>query len=71
MLGDFANDGIPYLYVYSSNIVGNNDKPSFEIYGWGDNTSKIVADTHSGTSTIAWETYDLYEDENDQNKTVI
>lgn len=68
MLSDFANDGIPYLYVYSSNIVGNNNNPSFEIYGWGDNTSKLVVDTHSGTSTIAWETYNLYEDENDQNK---
>ena len=65
ILGDFSCDGIPYLYVYSSNIIKNNDNQSFEIYGWKGNTTKLVADTHSGTSSIAWETYDLYEDEND------
>lgn len=68
MLGDFADDGVPYLYVCSSTIERNNDIPSFEIYGWRDNTSRLVVDTHSGTSTIAWETYDLYEDKNDQSK---
>ncbi len=68
MLGDFSYDGIPYLYVYSSSFIKNHGHPSFEIYGWKDNTAKLVADTHSGTSTIAWEIYNLYEDENNQIK---
>lgn len=65
MLGDFSYDGVPYLYVYSSDIINNYDMQSFEIYGWKDNTAKLVVDTHSGLSSIAWETYDLCEDEND------
>ncbi|MCI8694644.1 MAG: hypothetical protein HFH91_18430 [Lachnospiraceae bacterium] len=68
ILGDFAGDGIPYLYVSCSMNDENTTNKSFEIYGWRDNITQLVADTHSGTSSIAWETYDLFEDENDQSK---
>ncbi len=70
MLGDFSCDGIPYLYVYSSNTIDivNDSSQSFEIYGWRDNITELVADTHTGPLSLAWETFDLCEDENDQCK---
>lgn len=37
MLADFAEDGNPYLYVYSSMT-----EDSFEVYGWDGNTVKLV-----------------------------
>ena len=43
MLGDFAGDGVPYLYLYSTN--NRVDNQSYEIYGWADNTVKLVHDT--------------------------
>lgn len=66
MLGDFASDGVPYLYVYSTTSCIDNQ--SCEIYGWSDNKAKLVLDTHRGRSSIAWETYKFNEDENDQCK---
>ena len=70
MLGDFSCDGIPYLYVYSSNTIDivNDSSQSFEIYGWRDNTTELVADTYTGPLSLAWQTFDLCEDENDQCK---
>ncbi|GFI08850.1 hypothetical protein IMSAGC007_01304 [Lachnospiraceae bacterium] len=37
MLADFAEDGNPYLYVYSSMT-----EDSFEVYGWDGNTVKLL-----------------------------
>lgn len=63
MLGDFSGDGVPYLYVYSS--VGDDYSQSYEIYGWEDNTAKLVFDTDKEKS--GRESFDLYEDENEQS----
>ena len=60
ILADLSGDGVPYLYLYSS----NNSKDSYEIYGWTDNTAKLAFDVEAN----AREGYYLYEDENDQGK---
>ena len=60
MLTDFAGDGVPYLYIYSS-----TNEDSYEIYGWTDNIVDLVveADTRPRGSV-----YYIYEDENDYGK---
>ena len=59
MLADFAGDGIPYLYLFSSRV-----ENSFEIYGWMDGEENLVASVE--LSPKVW--HYLYEDENDECK---
>ena len=42
MLGDFAGDGNPYLYVYSSLV-----SDSFDVYGWTGNSVNLVSNEES------------------------
>lgn len=63
MLGDFAGDGVPYLYLYSTN--NSVDNQSYEIYGWADNTVKLVHDTDEDKNSWQFPFY-LYEDGNNQ-----
>ena len=63
MLGDFAGDGVPYLYLYSTN--NRVDNQSYEIYGWADNTVKLVHDTDEDKNSWRFPFY-LYEDGNNQ-----
>ena len=63
LLGDFAGDGIPYLYLYSTN--NSVDNQSHEIYGWADNTVKLVHDTDENKNSWRFPFY-LYEDGNNQ-----
>lgn len=39
VLGDFAGDGVPYLYLFSSVVKGK----SFEVYGWKDGAVHLAA----------------------------
>lgn len=39
VLGDFAGDGVPYLYVFSSLVDGK----SFEVYGWKEGEVRLAA----------------------------
>lgn len=43
ILGDFAGDGNPYLYVFSSRVDGD----SFDVYGWCDDIAFHVAGEES------------------------
>ena len=63
MLGDFASDGVPYLYLYSTN--NSVDNQSYEIYGWADNAVKLVHDTDEDKNSWRFPFY-LYEDGNNQ-----
>ena len=63
MLGDFAGDGVPYLYLYSTN--NSVDNQSYEIYGWADNTVKLVHDTDEDKNSWQFPFY-LCEDGNNQ-----
>ena len=58
MLADFADDGKPYLYVYSSLAEG-----SFEIYGWADDNAKLAF--HAEDEDMGSGSYKLYEDDSD------
>lgn len=54
MLGDFANDGNPFMYLASSRVFS-----SFEIYGWTNHTIKLAANQESYEGReVAW----LFED---------
>lgn len=59
MLCDFAGDGVPYLYVCSS--TDSIDDQSFEIYGWADQTVKLVYDTDAEKSFR--NSFSFYEEE--------
>lgn len=59
ILADFARDGIPYLYLFSS-----QEETSFEIYGWADGEGKLAASVELAPK----EEYYLYEDEDDESK---
>ena len=48
MLTDFAGDGVPYLYVYSS-----TNEDSYEIYGWTDNIVDLVVYAVACSAVIA------------------
>ena len=60
MLTDFAGDGVPYLYIYSS-----TNKDSYEIYGWTDNIVNLVVEADARPRGSV---YYIYEDENDYGK---
>ena len=60
MLTDFAGDGVPYLYVYSS-----TNEDSYEIYGWTDNIVDLVVEADARPRGSV---YYIYEDENDYGK---
>lgn len=60
MLTDFASDGVPYLYIYSS-----TNKDSYEIYGWTDNIVNLVVEADARPRGSV---YYIYEDENDYGK---
>ncbi len=58
ILADFADDGNPYLYVYSSLAEG-----SFEIYGWAEDNAKLAF--HAEDEDRGRGSYNLYEDDSD------
>ncbi len=58
MLADFADNGKPYLYVYSSLAEG-----SFEIYGWAEDNAKLAF--HAENEDMGSGSYNLYEDDSD------
>ena len=60
MLTDFAGDGVPYLYIYSS-----TNEDSYEIYGWTDNIVNLVVEADARPRGSV---YYIYEDENDYGK---
>lgn len=66
MLGDFAGDGIPYLYLSCSLNPDAYERvaDSFEVYGWVDHAAKLAVDA----GWYAEGKCCLYEDENEEGK---
>lgn len=66
MLGDFAGDGIPYLYLSCSLDPDAYERvaDSFEVYGWVDHAAKLAVDAGWYMEGNCC----LYEDENDEGK---
>lgn len=66
MLGDFAGDGIPYLYLSCSLDPDAYEcvADSFEVYGWVDHAAKLAVDA----GWYAEGECCLYEDENEEGK---
>lgn len=62
MLGDFANDGIPYLYLFNNGETYYEEY--FEIYGWKDGRAELTFEKPLATSTL----YCLYETEDEQER---
>lgn len=66
MLGDFAGDGIPYLYLSCSLDPDEYERvaDSFEVYGWADHEAKLAVDA----GWLVEEKCHLYEDENEEGR---